>query len=259
MPAENFFVSFAHGSRHNPRMTGAFLNALGILLGALFGLAMTEPLSARTQNFFKNALGVAVIFFGLQMVWVGINGTFLACAKQFGIALLAVTIGNWIGRLLRLQKISNRLGRHASELIQAGQAGRKRRFADGFNACVLLFCAAPLGLMGAVADGLSGSFNLLIVKGVMDALAMMGLVRLFGWFTALSAFPVFALFGAISFVCHVHLAPVLEPRGLVDSVNVTNGFIACAVALVIFQVRKVELVNYLPALVVAPLLTWWWR
>jgi len=237
-------------------MTGAFLNALGILLGALFGLAQIEALSARTQNFFKNALGVATIFFGLQMVWLGINGTFSACLKQLFIALLAVTVGNWTGRLLRLQKISNRLGKHASALIQNGQIHGKRSFTDGFNACALLFCAAPLGLMGAVADGLSGNFNLLIVKGVMDGLAMTGLVRLFGWFTALSAFPVFALLGAISFACHVYLAPMLEPRGLVDSVNVANGLIACAVALVIFQVRKVELVNYLPALVFAPLLTY---
>jgi len=35
-----------------------------------------------------------------------------------------------------------------------------------------------------------------------------------------------------------------------------SGFVACAVALVIFEIRKVELANYLPALVVAPLLTW---
>ena len=34
------------------------------------------------------------------------------------------------------------------------------------------------------------------------------------------------------------------------------GFIVCAMALVIFEVRRVELANYLPALAVAPLLLW---
>ena len=40
-------------------MTGAFLNAIGILLGALFGLAQRSPLPARAQDFFRRALGAA--------------------------------------------------------------------------------------------------------------------------------------------------------------------------------------------------------
>ena len=98
-------------------MTGAFLNALGILLGALFGLAQRAPLSAGTQDFFRRALGAATVFFGLRLVWLHVHGTFWSCAKQLLIALLAVTLGNWIGRLLRLQTMSNRLGRYASRAM----------------------------------------------------------------------------------------------------------------------------------------------
>jgi uncharacterized membrane protein YqgA involved in biofilm formation len=39
-------------------------------------------------------------------------------------------------------------------------------------------------------------------------------------------------------------------------VSVTGGFIACVIALVIFEVRKVELASYLPGLAIAPLLAW---
>ena len=62
-------------------MTGAFLNALGILLGALFGLAQRAPLSLRTQDYFRRALGAFTVFFGLRLVWLGVNGTFGSCAK----------------------------------------------------------------------------------------------------------------------------------------------------------------------------------
>ena len=41
-----------------------------------------------------------------------------------------------------------------------------------------------------------------------------------------------------------------------DHIYQTAGLVACAVALVIFEVRKVELANYLPSLVIAPLLAW---
>ncbi len=238
-------------------MTGAFLNALGILIGALFGLAQRAPLSVRAQALFRRVLGVATVFLGLRLVWLHVNGTFWSCGKQLFIALLAVTLGNWAGRLLRLQKISNRLGRFASRAIAGAQSGAPRNFGRGFITCVVLFCAAPLGLLGAVTDGLSRDFYLLAVKAVMDGLAMAGFLRIFNWPAALSAFPVYAFLGAITLACQFYAKPLLEAHGLTASVNVAGGLIACAIALVIFEVRKVELANYLPALAVAPLLTHW--
>jgi hypothetical protein len=57
----------------------------------------------------------------------------------------------------------------------AAQSNRSARPPPAFNACTILFCAAPLGLLGAVTDGLSGYFYLLAVKAVMDGLAMTAL------------------------------------------------------------------------------------
>jgi uncharacterized protein len=240
-------------------MTGAFLNAIGILLGALFGLAQRAPLSMHTQDFFRRALGAATVFSGLRLVWLHINGTFLLCAKQIFIALLAITFGSWVGKLLQLQKISNRLGRRAGSLIAAPPAGAPRQAADGFNACSILFCAAPLGLLGAVTDGLGEDFYLLAVKAVMDALAMASFMKIFGWSAAFSAFPVYAFLGGLTLACQFYAKPLLDAHGLAESVNVTAGFNACVVAMVIFEVRKVELANYLPSLAVAPVLTWLFR
>ena len=235
---------------------GAFLNALGILLGGLFGLARREPLSARLQIYFRNALGAATVFFALRLVWVSIHGTFLPCLKQLFLAVLAVVLGNLLGKLLRLQKMSNRLGRYATRLMSSADTNSPRKIADGFCACTILFWAAPLGLLGAVADGLSGYFYLLAVKAVMDGLAMTSFVKMFRWPAALSAIPVFALLGFISLVCQLYARPFLEERQLIDPVNAAAGLVASTVALVIFESRKVELANYLPSLAVAPLLAW---
>ncbi len=238
---------------------GAFLNAFGILIGAIFGLALPKPLSIRAQIFFRNALGAFTIFFGLRLVWLSISGTFFQCLKQIVVALLAVVLGNWIGKLLRLQKISNQLGRSAANSIASAQKNSSGKTGDGFNACTILFCAAPLGLLGAVTDGLSGYFYLLALKAAMDGLAMMSFVKIFRWPSALSAVPVFVLLSAVTIACRLFAAPFLDSHSLhghdlLDSVNAAGGFIACAVALVIFEVRKVELANFLPCLIVAPLL-----
>ena len=75
-------------------MVGAFLNAVGILLGGQFGLVRREPLSVRTQVIFRNALGVFTVFFALRLVWLSVSGTFLSCLKQLFVAALAI-----VGRL----------------------------------------------------------------------------------------------------------------------------------------------------------------
>lgn len=239
-------------------MTGAFLNALGILIGGLFGLALRQPPSLRAQLFFRSLLGVLTLFFGLRLVWLSVNGLFRSVLEQLFIAVLAMTVGNLLGKLLGLQKISNHLGRYAGNIISSGS---RHPTAAGFTAYTVLFCVAPLGLIGAVADGMSGYCYLLAVKAVMDGLATLGSVKTLGWPAALSAFPVFLFLGAITLACRLYAVPFLTSLSstgvdLVNSVSVVAGLVSWAVALVIFQVRKVELANYLPGLVVAPLLTW---
>jgi uncharacterized protein len=238
-------------------VTGAILNAAGIVLGGLIGLARSTALAPATQLFFKTALGVFTLFYGLRLTWISVNGTFGSVAKQIGIVLLAVTLGKMTGRLLHLQKASNLLGQHARKLIEGTRPDDPQRFANGLNACAILFCAAPLGILGAVQDGLSGYFYPLAVKAVMDGLAMMGFAALFGGGAMLAALPVLVFQGAIALSCNLYLEPFLRLHGLVDPVNATGGLLVCTVGLVIFELKRVELADFLPSLIFAPVLTWW--
>src|SRR5580658_4505820 len=197
---------------------GALINALGILLGAILGMALRKQLSLRTQVFFRSGIGGFTFFFGLRLMYDGVNGPFLSCLKQLFIAFVAVVAGFWVGKIFRIQKASNYLGRLGSNAIVAAQNHRAQNATDGFNACAILFCAAPLGIIGAVTDGLSGFFYLLAVKAVMDALAMWGFVKIFRWPAALSAVPVFVFFSAISMSIQLYVKPFLNPQEL-DSIT----------------------------------------
>jgi hypothetical protein len=250
-----FFVSFTGAARHNARVIGAFLNALGILLGALFGLVRREPLSPRTQNHCKSALGALTAFCGLQLLYLNIGGSFLAVLKQLFIAVLAVLLGALLGRLLALQKISNRLGRHAAGRLAGASTGSPVKPADGFAAATILFCAAPLGLIGAVTDGLDGYFFPLALKAVMDGLAMTSFVKMFRWPAALAAVPVFLFLNGLALAVNAYGLPLLDSPEPLQAVNAAAGLVICTMTLVILEVRRVELANYLPALLLAPLLT----
>ena len=238
-------------------MIGAFLNALGILLGGLFGLVVRAPLSARVQHFFKLAIGVGTVFFGLKLVVENLHGSFTDGLKQLFLTALAVVLGYWLGKLLQLQKISNRVGHYAAQLLAAAQKNPPGKPGDGFLAGTILFCAAPLGILGAVTDGLGNYFQLLLVKAVMDGLAMVSFVKLFRWPAALAAVPVFLFLNGLTVAVHSLALPWLEAHALTASVNLAAGLLACVVAIVIFEIRRVELNSYLPAIFIAPWLKLW--
>jgi hypothetical protein len=53
--------------------------------------------------------------------------------------------------------------------------------------------------------------------------------------------------------------PLLREQGLVDPVNAVGGLLVFCVALIILELKKIELTDYLPSLAFAPLITWLWR
>lgn len=240
-------------------MIGTFINAFAIFFGAIFGLTRKTGMAAENQAFFKVMLGVATVIVGLRLTWISLNGPAKQIFWQLGIVIVAMMLGKLTGRLLHLQKLSNRLGRFARERIAAVRPGQPGNISDGVNVCAALFCAAPLGILGAVTDALGGGPQPLIIKAVMDGLAALGFVVMFGRGVALAALPVLAFQGTISLLVGQLVRPLLEAHQLVGAVNATAGLLVFCVALLIFEVKRVAIADYLPSLAWAPLLMAWLR
>ena len=240
-------------------MIGTVLNVAGILIGGFAGLVRRKPLSRANESFFKVGLGVFTVFYGLRLTWISMNGSFLQVLKQLVIVVFALMLGKMTGRLLRLQKMSNHLGRQARECIATTKPGDPSQLGEGFKTCAALFCAAPLAILGSVQDGLSEYYYPLAVKAVMDGLGTLGFVLVFRWGVLFAALPVLVFQGTITLLCAQFLKPFLEAHSLVDSVNAAGGLLVFSVALVILELKKLELADYLPSLIYAPLLAWLWR
>jgi len=157
--------------------------------------------------------------------------------------------------------MSNRIGQRARESMNAARPDDPERFSKGFRTCAALFCAAPLGILGSTQDGLSFSdyFYPLAIKGVMDGLASMSFVSLFGRGVLLAAIPVIAFQGSITVIVGRVLEPILSLHNLVNAVNAVGGLLVFCVALVMLGLKRIELADYLPSLVIAPLISWLWR
>lgn len=236
-------------------MVGTIINVAGILVGGVTGIVRKTPMAASTQGLLKLLLGLATVLCGFWLIWRGMaEHTFPQMIVLGGVVLVSMMIGRPLGRLMRLQKGSNRLGHYARDRMTAATPGKPLPFAEAFNACTIVFCAAPLGIVGAMVDGLSNLWFPLAVKAVMDALATMGFVSMFGRASMLAALPVLAFQGTIALCCHLFLGPWLASHELISPVIATAGVMMFSVALVILESKRIELADYLPSLVVAPVL-----
>jgi uncharacterized membrane protein YqgA involved in biofilm formation len=264
-------------------MIGTLLNVAGILIGGIAGLYRRRTLSPGAESNLRVILGAFTVYYGLRLTWLSLGGSLGHIFKQVFIAVLALILGKLAGRSLRLQSMSNHLGRAARQRIDAarpedpsgltcgpgacsagtpasaGGTTPKRRLSEGFKVCATLFCAAPLGLVGALEDGLCQYFYPLGVKAAMDGLATMSFVRVFGPGAMVSALPVLAFQGTITLGSRQFLSPFLEGHNLADSVNAVGGLLVFSVALVVLGLKKIHLADYLPSLALAPLLTWLWK
>jgi uncharacterized membrane protein YqgA involved in biofilm formation len=232
------------------------INAAGIVLGGLWALSAKRPLSHRAQSALKIFLGASAVWFGLKLAWMSLGGNARQVGKEIGIALLALALGKMVGKLMRLQKLSNSVGRSATAAFADAQ--QRKNLAQGFFVATTLFCVGPLALLASVQEGLEGFSPIFIVKAGTDGLATWAFVSMFGWRVILSALPVLALESTL-----IRGARCLEPflrahsAPLVDSINLVDGLLIFCVAMILLELKKMEVADYVPSLVLAPLLTMW--
>lgn len=236
-------------------MLGTVINGVAIVAGGAAGLLASRQLSEKRQLALKLLLGVFTVYAGVSTAWSGLNGSLYSIGKQLLIAVVSMTLGRLLGRLLRIQATLNKAGAYAREKFAASGTGSDTRFADGFITCSLLFCVGPMAILGAVQDGLEGKIRVLVIKSVMDGLATMAFVATFGWGVILSVIPVVAYQGTITLLAQ-SVRPLLAQPDLLNAVNVVGGLMVFCIAMIILELKTFELADYLPCLAVAPLLTY---
>jgi uncharacterized protein len=240
-------------------MTGTLINTGAVLVGSGVGLAFSKNLRPAIEVRLRRLLGVLVIYAGFSTTWKSLGKTAISSIpKELGIILLALIVGNAIGMLLRLQNGMNRIGQYAKNLLIKSESEAGNKFSEGFVTATLLFCLGPMAIVGAIEDGISGNYKILGLKSVMDGITSIAFTKTFGPGVMFSAIPVLAYQGTITLAAQA-LKPFLDEHPeLLYSISATGGLMVVCISVVILEIRRVPLANYLPSLVVAPLLAWWW-
>ncbi len=239
---------------------GTLLNGASIIAGGCAGLAWRRQIPIHTQRHIRLVLALLTMAAAASMIYDGVAKAAgaLAGLKIFGIALLSLMFGALLGRAMRLQERIHKLGEYArARFVKAGESTGGASVGDGFVTCTLLFCVGPMAILGSVEDGLGGTIRLLGLKSLMDGLATMAFSLTLGWGVMLAVIPVVAYQGTLTVLARL-IKPYLDQPEILQSINLTGGLMVMCIVLVVLDVRKVPLADYLPALAIAPALAHWW-
>ena len=242
---------------------GTFFNVFCILVGGTVGLILSRQLPDETQRLVRKFLAGLTVVVGGYMVATGLYGGWKYAEGIWNflllglITLLAISFGNFFGTWLKLQERLDKLGQEAKRRLTKPDEDDGNRFSDGFVTCTVLFTVGPMSILGCVEDGLGNVPKVLIVKSIMDGIATMCFAPRFGAGVMLSAVPLLAYQGTVTLLAS-HLEFMKDEPVLLANFNLVGGLLVLTITLVILEIEKVPLANYLPALVLGPLLTWWW-
>ena len=116
----------------------------------------------------------------------------------------------------------------------------------------LLFCVGSLTVVGSIQDGLTGDYELLATKAVLDGFAAIALAATLGWGVGLAAITVLVVQGAITLGAGL-FEDLLVGEALAVLTS-AGGVTIIGIALKLLDIKDVKVGNFLPALIIAPAL-----
>ncbi len=230
-------------------MTGTFLNIGTVLAGGLIGLLF----GARVPEWLKSTviagMGLFVIAIGLQMFLKTQNSIIV-----LGSLLIGALLGEWWRIEDGIQALGGMLERRFMK-NEASIEGASGKFVRGFLTTSLLFCVGPLTILGSIQDGLTGNYNLLAVKSVLDGFASLAFASTLGPGVLFSSLVILVYQGGISLLAA--RLNTLVTDSMMNEMTAAGGVILMGLAISsLLEIKKIRVGNFLPALAIAPLIVW---
>ena len=225
-------------------LTGTFINVGTVLLGTLIGTLLGSRLPVGLQERVMAGLGLVTLVIGvdLALAWRQTNPLYV-----LGGVLLGGLVGEAVGIERGLQAFGDRIQRAVSR-------GRHSTVSEAFVTASLLFCVGPLTVVGSIQNGLTGDYQALATKAMLDGFASIAIASTLGWGVALAAGTVLVIQGALSLGAGLFKDILPEGGEALAALTSAGGVLIIGISLKLLALKDVKVGNFLPALVLAPAL-----
>ncbi|HNS66612.1 MAG TPA: DUF554 domain-containing protein [Mesotoga sp.] len=212
------------------------VNTLAVIAGSLLGIFGGKLVKESYRKVFFNVIGLLTIALGIEM--------FLDTSSVL-VVLGSLIIGGAIGQALDIEEKIGKLTGKKSEDVN---------FVKGFITASVLFVAGPMTVIGSLKAGLSGENELIFIKSLMDGISSIMLAAAMGRGVLLSAGSVYIVQGSL--VSLAGLLSFLQSPVYLGDFSGVGGLMLLGLGLRLLEIKEIRVGNFLPALIVSPVLTW---
>jgi len=197
-------------------------------------------LKGRLSDRFSEAILRAI---GLCICIIGIAS---ALRGDIMLLVVAMSLGTFIGELLRIEDGLNRFGAWMqSKLSRGGESS----FSEGFVTATLLFCVGAMAVVGSIDSGLRDDQSVIITKSILDAVSSVILASSLGIGVLFSAFAVLFYQGSLELFAGL-LQNIFTPA-LVMQISAVGGVMILGIGANMVVSAKIRVANLLPGFFIA--------
>ena len=131
---------------------------------------------------------------------------------------------------------------------------KNEKFTEGLLTAFLLYCMGSLTILGAIEEGMGGSPKLLLIKSMMDGVSSIALASGLGIGVVFSAIPLLIYQGGITLLA-MGFGEFFPPV-FVTELSAVGGILLIGLGISILEIKKIKVMNMLPALVMIIVLLW---
>jgi len=223
-------------------MVGTLVNTVAIIAGGTIGLILKKKMPERVTIIYFQAVGLFTLAIGISMV---------VKMEDILIVVGSLAVGSLLGEWLNIEAGAERMSNYLKQRFRIGS----EKFSEGLVTAFLLFCIGSMTIVGTIQEGTGGSPDLLYTKSLMDFFSAMLLASAFGFGVVVSALLVFVFQGALTLLAMY--AGSFFTNEIILGLTSVGGILLIGLGFNILEIKKIRIMNMLPALVIVALLLWW--
>lgn len=223
-------------------MIATFVNCGVIIVGCIIGLFIKGGIPERFNKIIMNGLALCAMFIGFSGALEG-NNTI--------VTIVSMALGALVGELIDIDKWLNKLGETIQKKLDKGN-GKESRIAEGFVNASLLYCVGAMSIVGALQAGLSGNYDTIYAKTVLDGVSSVIFSASMGIGVIFSSVTVLLYQGGIT-LCASFLSGILS-QAVIAEMTAVGSLMIVGLGLNLLEVTDIKIANLLPGILVPVIL-----
>ena len=222
---------------------GATVNVLSTLVGSLLGAVMGRYIPESLRTKLPQIFGLIAFCLGVPLL---LNMT------QMLSVVVAVLLGVMVGELLKLEKgienLASRVQAPLEKRMKSTPSLAGVDFMPQYIAVLVLFSASGLGVVGSLMEGMTGEYEILLVKSLLDFFTAIIFGTSLGFMVSLAVIPQGLVMFTLYFLGST-IIPLTTPDMLANF-SAVGGIIMLATGFQIMNIKEFSIGNMLPALII---------